>query len=98
MVPLSPAEGHGTLWRVLEGVFSKRDHEFESSQQRASAPCAAVIATASRPDAPDAGPVEFFCLNPFQNAKIWRNWRDSWEVFAKSGVNPGSGYQGKSMD
>jgi hypothetical protein len=35
-----------------------------------------------------AGPVEFVCLNPFQNAKIWRNWPDSWEVFAKSGVNP----------
>jgi hypothetical protein len=31
MVPLSSAEGHGTLWRVLEGVFSKRDHEFESA-------------------------------------------------------------------
>ena len=30
VVPLSSAEGHGTLWRVLEGVFSKRDHEFES--------------------------------------------------------------------
>jgi hypothetical protein len=24
------SERHGTLWRVLEGVFSKRDHEFES--------------------------------------------------------------------
>ena len=23
------AEGHGTCWRILEGVFSKRDHEFE---------------------------------------------------------------------
>jgi hypothetical protein len=23
MVPLSPAEGHGTLWRVLEGVSSR---------------------------------------------------------------------------
>ena len=22
---------HGTLWRILEGVFSKRDHEFESA-------------------------------------------------------------------
>jgi hypothetical protein len=31
MVPLSSAEGHGSLWRVLEGVFSKRDHEFESA-------------------------------------------------------------------
>jgi hypothetical protein len=31
MVPLSSAEGHGTLWRVLEGGFSKRDHEFESA-------------------------------------------------------------------
>jgi hypothetical protein len=29
-VPLSSAERRGTLWRVLEGVFSKRDHEFES--------------------------------------------------------------------
>jgi hypothetical protein len=38
MVPLSSAEGHGTLWRVSEGVFSKRDHEFESAflQQRVS--------------------------------------------------------------
>ena len=30
-VPLSPVERHGTLSRVLEGVFSKRDHEFESA-------------------------------------------------------------------
>jgi hypothetical protein len=30
-VPLSSAERRGTLWRVLEGVFSKRDHEFESA-------------------------------------------------------------------
>ena len=30
-MPLSPAERRGTLWRVLEGVFSKRDHEFESA-------------------------------------------------------------------
>jgi hypothetical protein len=38
MVPLSSAEGHGTLWRVLEGGFSKRDHEFESAllQRRVS--------------------------------------------------------------
>jgi hypothetical protein len=30
-VSLSPVERHGTLWRVLEAVFSKRDHEFESA-------------------------------------------------------------------
>ena len=30
-VPLLPVERHGTLWRVLAGVFSKRDHEFESA-------------------------------------------------------------------
>jgi hypothetical protein len=36
-VPLSSAERRGTLWRVLEGVFSKRDHEFESGFLRSIA-------------------------------------------------------------
>jgi hypothetical protein len=44
-----------------------------------------------------AGPVEFVCLNPFQKRQNLAELAGFLGGFAKSGVNPGSGYQVKSM-